>query len=167
MTAINRVPRGLQSLLDTKSKGVNPSDLGQVISPIVDLGNLFYADLILRTATANQINPGVGAFAAPVAVPAGETWAVRSWGFTVIRTGGTGIAAIHGALLVPLGALVHPVTDDLSRNLTAVNNSLTVGKVFTDPVLVSNGASVGCVLGEIAGAGHTVVTSVAYYRLRT
>lgn len=65
MSRINQVPRGLQSLLRSKSLGANPSDLGQLVLPTVDLTNAYAAERMrwaqaIFNATAPQVEIDVG-----------------------------------------------------------------------------------------------------------
>jgi hypothetical protein len=55
---INRVPPGLLSLLDIKSLGVNPVQLADQMSPVIDLANLYIESISTTrsgvTATVNS-----------------------------------------------------------------------------------------------------------------
>lgn len=77
MSIINRVPRGLQSLLDSKSLGVNPTELLQTVSPTVDLSAWWYADKPLN-GTSSAIVAGAIGTQATVTVPSGELWGVQN-----------------------------------------------------------------------------------------
>lgn len=59
MSRINRPPVGLQGLLDSQNFGENPSELGQIVRPTVDLFP-FYATQLLRSSNIVGSKTGAG-----------------------------------------------------------------------------------------------------------
>ena len=72
MGQINRVPTGLQSLLDSKNFGDNPSFLTDQAIPVIDLDK-FLESSLLRTETSNAPITVIGN-SAIITIPEGELW---------------------------------------------------------------------------------------------
>ncbi len=78
MTQINRVPRGLQDLLNTQSFGKNPDQLGQVVQPVLDI-SAFYRAEKLEVVRTQKDNLAVGDEIL-TQIPVGENWFVVAFG---------------------------------------------------------------------------------------
>lgn len=73
---INRFPQGLLGLLDLKTQGVNPSLLGEIVTPVLELSN-FYALNSRASNSQSSTLTGLGVTAgayANLVVPQGELW---------------------------------------------------------------------------------------------
>lgn len=78
---IARRPPGLLDLLLTQQQGKNPSELGDVVSPVMDLTH-FYGSERLTVDSVLLAVSAVGAFSR-ITVPDGETWLVHFTGMNV------------------------------------------------------------------------------------
>lgn len=76
MSLISRFPEGLLALLDLKSRGISPAQLGPVVTPIVDMLPYYEAGQSASWVT-NAANVIALNSTAPVRVPDGEIWLVR------------------------------------------------------------------------------------------
>jgi hypothetical protein len=78
MAFINRFPQGLLGLLDLKTQGENPSQLGPVVTPVIELADL-YALNSRGSNSQNSTLTGLGVTAGAysnLVVPQGELWVV-------------------------------------------------------------------------------------------
>jgi len=83
MGVINRVPLGLQDLLGSSNQGDNPSNLAEIVAPVLDLQQYLAAErrfFQLETAV-QQFSDGQGGL---ISVPAGELWFIDA--FSVFLT---------------------------------------------------------------------------------
>ena len=81
MSQINRPPIGLQSLVGSKNFGVNPSDLGQQVLPVVELLP-FWASQALKFQKLTGTAAGAGSLI-EAQVPQGKTWGILSAAFHI------------------------------------------------------------------------------------
>lgn len=93
MGIINRVPRGLLSLLDSQTQGKNPDSFGEVIAPTFDMVNLFAMSKgfeSIQSTSVPLLVPTSGV--AFVTVPVSEVWLVRTvtTQINTLDAGGTG-----------------------------------------------------------------------------
>ena len=51
---INRIPRGLLAYLDSQTQGENPSGLGEVVAPVLDLERFYRANARYETASGGS-----------------------------------------------------------------------------------------------------------------
>jgi len=108
-------PKGLLSLLGSNSFGVNPSELGDVIAPVVDLTGMYL--ISAQTVISTNVNPLVNGPNAGVVnhtVPVGEMWYVHSIDaaiFAVAASSGDISAAMvqDGVTTMLTSSLVVPV----------------------------------------------------------
>ena len=87
MTQITRVPFGLQDFLGSKSFGQNPSQLAQVVAPILTLDDFLAAERRTFTISSNVVVVGNGSFASTT-VPDGELWLLDAVGVRIALNGG-------------------------------------------------------------------------------
>lgn len=95
MSQISRVPKGLQDLLGSKNFGDNPSELGGVVAPTLDMFPFLAAerfDAVLQEDFPLTTAIGDGTFA-QVVVPDGEFWLLDSIGAGIKPDAGTPITA--------------------------------------------------------------------------
>ena len=118
---INRIPRGLLAYLDSQTQGENPTGLGEVVAPVLDLERFYRANARYETAsggaTFDLLNQNVTA-----TVPAGETWHVHLVSGTVQNSSG-GPASIGVSLNVGYPGAITTEYLNLSSTLVTVNNS--------------------------------------------
>lgn len=83
MGKLNKTPIGLLSLLESKTEGTNPSELGELVRPTVDLLPFWSTDLTAETFSGPfaGLDSEVG-----VLVPDGEVWLVQSAHITARAT---------------------------------------------------------------------------------
>ena len=170
---INRRPKGLQSLLDSKNLGVNPSGLSELASPIVQLDDLLYVDIPMQQATATAVITSAGTLTptAFIDVPQGETWAVRAWG-AYISTGAASTSPLSlGGAFVPVlgGGFVLAVSPSADPVVTAALDGSGFGNTYQRPLILTGGNRLCCVPLKVAGlVGNGIIShAVAYYPLTT
>lgn len=77
MGRINAVPEGLLDLLRSKTDGRTPADLAEVVSPVLDLGPMYFGERLDFQGTT--IAPyGLGATLS-ITVPQTEVWVLLGW----------------------------------------------------------------------------------------
>lgn len=112
MPLINRVPRGLLSLLDLKAQGENARELSYQLTTVIEALD-FYLAAFREIVTDTETVPGTGPDGDPnLSPPAGQIWFVRQFGvFSTadLPVGATlqimaGVVPISG-LFIPLGNL--------------------------------------------------------------
>lgn len=166
MSIVNRVPRGLQSLLDSKSLGVNPTELLQTISPVVDLAPFWYADKPLLGASGTAVGGAVGTLATTT-VPAGELWGV-------VNVSGQAVAAaaadvlrfyirIRGGFASGIAATLAATTS--FGPVAGANESENLGWTTAVPLLLGPGTSFDVFNERAVNAGTAWTVRVAYYSL--
>lgn len=93
MSQITRVPLGLQDLLGSKNFGDNPSELAQVVAPVLDVSKFlsierrrWWTDGVVRVAANSQF--------AAVRIPDGELWLIEAFSLALdIGVNGAGLGA--------------------------------------------------------------------------
>jgi hypothetical protein len=89
MSIVNRVPRGLLAYLDSQTQGENPSNLSEVVAPVLSMEPFYRANARYELFSVGNFvmdapNDHVG-----FTVPAGEIWHVHSASGTIHNlTGG-------------------------------------------------------------------------------
>lgn len=103
MSKINTPPIGLQDFLGSKNYGENPAQLGQVVSPMLDLAPFFgvYEQDIARD-TGVLTGRGI---AATVEVPEGEAWYLLAAGGRIETAAAAAVYAIAIELESAVGGL--------------------------------------------------------------
>lgn len=88
MGAINRLPRGLLAFLDTKTQGVNPAALAELVQPMMDLEPFYRSLARYGFSEAGSVgSAAVGDYAA-VTVPDDELWFLWALSSKAVETGG-------------------------------------------------------------------------------
>jgi len=87
MSQITRVPFGLQDLIGAKNFGRNPSELGGMVSPTLDMVRFLSAERRFFHV-ANTTAYAADGTQSTVTVPVGELWLVEAVGAQVARAGG-------------------------------------------------------------------------------
>lgn len=170
MGTINRIPRGLLSLLDSQTQGQNPDSMGDVIAPVTDLGDL----LASAKGTSTEQNTAsnvlvISAGQAPIVVPQGEIWLVRLATAQVFSLE----SGLNAACNLAFQASTTQSRLILSSvNVTNVANTgayVSAPAVFTRPFVASGGNVFTAELPNIIGLpvlGFQLVCTVNFIRLQ-
>lgn len=91
MSRINRVPFGLQHLLDSQNLGNNPSDLSEVVAGTIDVEKFLNSTL----TRADNTSATVAAIGATIGhtVPGNEIWEPINWHLEGLNTSNAGGSA--------------------------------------------------------------------------
>jgi hypothetical protein len=81
MPAINRLPRGLLSILDGQTLGTNPKDLDPLVHAQLPILPLYLASKGWETVISSSANVTAAGVTSAILVPNGEFWYVRFMGF--------------------------------------------------------------------------------------
>lgn len=171
MTAkINRVPDGLQGILDSKTLGENPDDLLGDIRPTLDLRSLFLANAGIRgdAATASVSAASLGMVVAPVTVPSGELWFVVSVSSDVVGglTGGDNYATSPVVeITTGLGAHFLASHWGAEETINTGERGVTVAN-FSPEVIAPPGTVFGSVPIMAFASTAAVTTSVLHYTVQ-
>lgn len=138
MSRINRVPAGLQSLLDSQNFGDNPSELSQVTAPTLELDKFLTKTLVRGTSDAG-LQSNIGDLRG-VTVPEGELWELLNISARFVNTNAAGARAATrielglideesgaGIVLVPLGFTPLPTV------AAAASTAVGYGGTYTPP----------------------------------
>jgi len=144
--------KGLLSLLDSQNFGEAPRELGAIVVPTVDAGDLYLLNkqvgvVQVLAAPVNGNNAGGG-----LVVPQGEVWRIHAGGVFVLAGVGvtldiTPIAIVSG-IVVPLGT-TQSILASTTRMLPMLES----------PLWLSAGSELSCYITAIAGAP---TVSIAY-----
>lgn len=165
-TTIQRLPTGLLDMLGMQSTGASPNEIAGVVTPTVNLGDLYLWDRV-RVLTANTPNiASVNPFASTVTPPQGEQWMVygismTTTGVVAAAAGFTAAMAINrgvSSLLWQLLQTPHPVT---------TGNLWASGIVWDTPIIMRPGDTLGVWVTSITGVpGVPVACSAVYAPIR-
>lgn len=168
MTQITRVPIGLQDFLGTQAQGSNPSELGQVVIPSVDMGQFLAVN---SEYWANESGLFTASTSLYITVPDGETWLLKSFGVES-DGGGAGGNYLASSYLdrmpnsdAPPGR--HPIMDMFSFTATPATLKQTNVTHFPDGIVCFPGTRVETFFQVTAGANFTPIIWARYLRLRT
>lgn len=176
MSRINRVPFGLQDLLGSQNFGDNPSELGGVVAPVLDMSPYLTAERYSYKHDTDVLadNGQITTFL----VPDGEIWYVLAVGGALEPASGTPIVDFGGNI----GAFIfdvpnsnnpgssHPVAGMQFRNETPVALSSVAdewqGVEFTHPIPLLGGSRIRFILSGIYGdTSWNTTVAVRYIRL--
>jgi hypothetical protein len=174
MARINRVPRGLLSLLGTKSLGRTPQEIDESVRGVVDLTQFYLSDKTLVSAAAAEvlITPSVGTVHAINTIPNGEAWFVYNITTKLVSNATIAVNLIP-TIVVPdnVANVQHQLqTGSSSATLTSGVNQLIRSNNFDNPWLLGAGTQIGsyCHSASTPGTNNlTVVTSVLYVQVDT
>lgn len=119
MTAINRVPRGLQDFLGSRTLGQNPSDLLQSVRPQVDLSPFYLSALDFETTLTASGSVAIQGTYAVQTVPPDELWLIELISLQSFVIATTGIVAGR-IVLVPASGVAGPISPGYSDTASAV-----------------------------------------------
>jgi hypothetical protein len=162
---VNRVPPGLLSLLGIKSTGVNPTMLGEELTPTMDLTQMYAAGhAVSLFGTTGVINAtGMWDGGGLTQVPAGEFWICDSVCITS--------TAVLGAGTIYRGrAAVADVTGGIIRVLGPTSGNVTQTERFATqlqgPIYVRPNETIGVFIeGFTAGVAQAFNVSGRLLRL--
>jgi len=169
---INRVPRGLQDLLNSVNLGVNPSDLSLQVQPGVDLFP-FWASEKLAMYGEIGVAPAANTDIQTYIVPNGQAWWPITWSMRctlvtvgdVISFGGrieqNGMAQAGTVFAEGVFEMWQP------RYVAAsVNDQVTIAKSWAQPVLFGPGNRFTTRVAVFApvGAAGSIVSNLYFYR---
>lgn len=134
MSQINRVPRGLQDFLGSQNFGDNPSELGSVVAPVLDITDYLKSE---RRFFNYNASAGVAVDGAVLShtVPSGELWYIE--GVSV----GVGFAGVGGSWTAEFGYMhVNPLN---SNQPTVPHPVISVGRVAPNAgAIISSGFTI-------------------------
>jgi hypothetical protein len=174
MSAINRVPLGLLSLLDTQSQGVVPDELSRQVNAGFDMAGLWYNARGMERFTdvgTVQLVSGQSPDAL-ITVPQGELWAVVSASSRMYSTDAVNFSQAATLTFAPnsqTGVNTISLAESPAKSLALNGISSAVANWSpSDPFYAPAGAQFGvyCVFAIAATAGSLPEVSVLFYRLK-
>lgn len=188
-TPVNRIPPGLLEYFGVKSGEWGPRELGQQLTPTLDLGRWYMDASALQlqcTVTGSPWAADANATLAPITgtgpvdltngtqliVPPGEAWLVLEAGITWQATAsdneaqfwwasGTTASGFQSWPQRPLGYAQHPAPASFAAGFRQS------GVVLTQPFWIPPGMTLAVQVGLVAiGAGGSVSISSAWLRLQ-
>lgn len=155
MTQITRVPVGLQKFLGTQAQGKNPSELGQLVTPTIDLMPFLavqqeYWEEVTGFFSANTI--------LYITVPDTEVWLLRSVGI-YHSGGGSGSTYISSAYMdqnpnTPNPNGHHPLMGPYTFVEAASNSNIHTMQLLNDVVAYA-GSRIAFQFTEVAATNTT------------
>lgn len=163
---VQRIAPGLLSFLGLKGTGQNPTELGELLSPVVDL-TPFYHAIDLLTANASTAGLNTVGQSTLIEVPAGETWRVMAAGYIATNLTAAGICHISILYQPPGTGNVVPITKPIRYVVGAAGTERhDVGYWFPTPFIAPTGSQFIMLLEESTGAGTMSLNArVAYQKL--
>jgi hypothetical protein len=171
---INRVPRGLQDLLNSVNLGVNPSDLLLTVQPGVDLFPFWGSEKLALFSAIGAAAVG-GTDVQSHIIPNGEAWMPLAWSIDAnLVTVGDSIAFGarldgHGMVFTGVfGAGVFLAYQDRIISTVAVQRA-TISYSWPIPVLLGPGNRfvTRCDNQSNSAGAATLVSSLYYWRFLT
>lgn len=159
MSRINRVPYGLQDLLGSQNFGDNPSELGGVVSPVLDMYQfmkLERREFVINAAGSTRTTPGNFS---NIVVPQGEIWMVEMIGATMNKNAAWVVgeqvvitAALDAVVNSTFPTVEHPLGEIGSFECTGAASSglFYFTKVFENPLILVGGETIYHVCSHIS-----------------
>jgi len=170
MGTMNRVPRGLLSLIDSRTQGKNPDVFGDVVQPTFDMFNMLAMSKGFETVSATTLAvPVISTGLGRVTVPAGEVWIVRLADASATAQDATFSARIALNYQDSSSSVTVALFETTLANLLLVGASTSAVRVFHLPFLASAGSSFSTQITVISGVtvnGMDCQTSVNFVRLQ-
>lgn len=162
---VQRFPRGLLELLSMRASGGTPAQIADTLVPVLDLFEMYAADLFRSQRTTTGVIAAVGFSGATAGiVPPGELWLLRALSLLT-----SNMAAGENYTLAPavsrnnFGTL--EIYAQARHTASGVNQRIGTGVDFEKPVFLYAGDSYGVYVSEVASGAHTITCDAAYYRL--
>lgn len=149
MAGINRQPRGLLNFLGIQNVGRNPGQLGEQLSPVIDLRD-WYLQQNTESVALNSSVASLG-FNPFFSVPDTETWAVISTAANSAAALGAGVTFQIGVAWSrpsPTVAVISPLSE---VGPVATTGAVAVAWGFpADLIFVPPGAQIGIYCSQLA-----------------
>ena len=167
---IARRPAGLLDLLLTQQQGKNPSELGDMLSPIIDLLP-FYAQDRLSGAVGNKACTAVGDNVG-ITVPAGESWLVWTTSFSATFATVNQNISVYVELRGAAGTTQPVYLSDLGglKSADGATDIVVGAQCFDKGLMIPSGTELRFVCGALnldAQANITFRGRVLYARMET
>jgi len=169
---INRVPRGLQDLLNSVNLGVNPSDLSLVVQPTVNLYP-FWASEKLAMYGEIGVAPAANTDVQTYIVPNNQAWMPITWSLraTLVTVGD--VISFGGRIeqngMAQAGTIFAEGVFEMWHDryvAASVNDQVTILKSWAQPVLFGPGNRFTTRVSLFApvGAAGSIVSNLYMYR---
>lgn len=165
MTQITRVPIGLQKFLGTQAQGDNPSELGNIVQPGVDLYDFYRVQQERWSEVSSLFSAATILYET---VPDGEIWILRSVG---IRHYGGGAGGSYTSSIymdkVPNSQAPssgHPLAGPYTFTDTATAPNIWTSTELNDVVAYS-GSRIAFEFVNVTGVNHTPKGYCRYIKL--
>lgn len=164
-TRVFRFPAGLLELLSSKASGQNPAELGELVSPTLDLMPFYQAGFPVKFAVFTS-----GTVIAPGGVNSGFVVPQNKWWIPLLHTAWlTAIGAGDGGRVQPslLDSSANPFSGGNYMATVAASTSRTPLSSFPwylTPILIPSGMEFGAWVDDItvATTGISVRVNLAY-----
>jgi hypothetical protein len=163
---IQRVPKGLLDLLNMKGSGLLPQDLSGVVSPSLEMFDLYAQDKFVSTRTSTNVanlNGFWGISGTAPWVPDGELWLLSH--LTVTSTNMA--AGETYRLAVAISRASFSTLEIVGEYVSAsgVTQRIGIGHDFERPKILQPRDSIGVYVTDIAAGAHAFSIDYSYYRL--
>lgn len=161
----NREPRGVVELLNLNLQGEFPRQVGPLVSPVLEMADWYLAGLGL-TAIRATTNFNAPAQVLEIAVPSGETWAIRGSSFQALNLDANAIFSSAIALVDAQGFEM-VIAPGVAQTVLSAQN-YQIGQTFERPVLVGGAFRIRAtanLLGGVPALGFDARLDVFFHRL--
>jgi len=168
VSKVNAPPRGLQNLLGNVNQGINPHELDQKISPVVDLYPHWAVDRIKQALESGNVAGTVGQ-GLQIIVPEGELWQPIGLSLTYATTAATNDLGISVGIFEPSQQTMTRTGNQVwTQNIGgAVGNRITASSNFAQRFVLSGGWGVrGEVDASDVVTARAMVLSLTYISLK-
>jgi len=169
---INRVPRGLQDLLNSVNLGVNPSDLQLTVQPGVDLFP-FWASEKLAMYGEIGVAPAANTDVDTYIIPNGEAWMPITWSIRAVLVTVGDVISFGGRIeqngMFQAGPIFAEGVFEMFQNryvAASANDVVTIVKSWQKSVLFGPGNrfTTRVALFAPVGAAGSIVSNLYMYR---
>lgn len=173
MSRINKVPTGLQSALDSKNFGVNPSELAEIVRPSLELDKYYEATSVFSQSVSFTVT-SIGAVGS-ITVPEGQLWqptdlAVRY--LNLFAAGGRIRSAFRVDLLDVDGGLAAARNFAIQNEAPTILDAVSTGTQhgfsyqFAYPVFFESGTTFAAVVLDLDLSGGVSISGTFNMFLR-
>jgi len=160
MTILHGYPVGLLSMLGSQNFGVNPKELAEVVSPVVDLSDLYLLQFQQSVSGAVGV-PGVG-FNLAITVPAGQMWRVHALSGIIVH--GAGVTADYALNVMPNNGASVAVSPSIS---VAANQTRWLPITGAPEGLwLTAGTTIGLDIASLVGVPASLAVSGIFSQIR-
>lgn len=156
MGAINRLPNGLLSYVDTKTQGQNPAFLGEQVSPVLDMEPFYRSLARYEMQVSQNVAAGPNSYTNIVAVPNDEVWLLHAASVEFANTVGPNATNVWASCNLWTGPQASISLLNTSGAVSGI--TVTTGEqvyfsgIFARPVVASPGWNIAVWMGNFAGA---------------